>query len=151
MGPVRDSYYGDYGVHKLPDGHGWIQAYAPGDGVSTEVVVYSSNGDAEFTAAIGQHDYRRGRQLGGLLTHCEVRFTVAQSTCRQWATEKPLIANFVGPAGVAWMPPRLLACLLGAGWPFFLLLALRPIDTVFVPTRLRAWSRDGPQDHPRLF
>ena len=144
-------YYGDYGVyidygvHLLHDTswseNAYIQAFAPGDGVSTEVVVYE----------LGSRSYRRGPQLGGLLTHCEVRFAVAQSTCRQWATEKPLIANFVGPAGVAWMPPRLLACLLGAGWPFFLLLALRPIDTVFVPTRLRAWSRDGPQDHPRLF
>ncbi|EOD20681.1 hypothetical protein EMIHUDRAFT_241984 [Emiliania huxleyi CCMP1516] len=124
------SYYGDYGLHWLylasggsENAHAYIQAYAPGDGVSTEFVVYHQ------LRPLGKYDYGRG--LGGLLTHCEVRFTVAQSTCRQWATERPLIANFVGPAGVAWMPPRLLACLLGAGGPFFLLLALRPIDTAF--------------------
>lgn len=150
-------FYGDYGVHRIPRSNNWIQAYS-GPHRSTEVIVYNrfvlgkdSLGNVvrvDFRVK-GLYSHRHDHSINQIsaashvldvdpgliastLTHCEVLPFGSSPFCLQWATLRPLLANFIGPVGIKWMPPRPLPSLLSAAGLFFLLLALRPIDTMLV-------------------
>ena len=68
----------------------------------------------------------------GTLTTCASAPLTSTLICLQWSAVRPLLANFVGFDGVFGALPRPLNLCLGAVAPFFLLLAVRPIDTVLV-------------------
>jgi len=133
----------------------WIQAYS-GPHRSTEVIVYNrfvlgkdslgnvKRVDFRVEGLYSHHhddsikifeshlfDVDPGL-IASTLTHCEVLPFGSSPFCLQWATVRPLLANFIGPVGITWMPPRPLPSLLSAAGLFFLLLALRPIDTMLV-------------------